>query len=215
MAEAACNVLLIIVILAIVIWLIYYFNNKNKPIKNDGKLNDIMTVKKQQNMKSNTNGDELELDTEIIAQDHYKNIDGEEYQELSEEYQEPESEKGEVFTYGKKKYYYKSTKDLEKQFNSKDLMPQQKETDWFDDPYDNDNAEVIDNNRLIDTKKIFNLNPTGSSKRNMSHDIRGAIDIPKTNVGPFLNPTIDGDVSAGLCGDNSCNFRLPKYDYCD
>lgn len=80
-------------------------------------------------------------------------------------------------------------------YNNVDLLPKEVNDQWFQTDFSL--AEVVmDEKNLLNTDKYhIPINTVGSSKRNASYDLRPNIVNPKTNVGPFLNSTIDPDLN--------------------
>ena len=47
---------------------------------------------------------------------------------------------------------------------------------------------------FLDASKYIGVNTTGNSLRNASHDLRSNISIPRQNIGPWQQSTIDADL---------------------
>lgn len=72
------------------------------------------------------------------------------------------------------------------------LLPQEVNGDWFDvqpEPIS------VKNRHLINITKPIGVNTIGTSKKNMSHDIRGTPAAPKFVVSPWLGSSIEPDTN--------------------
>lgn len=91
-----------------------------------------------------------------------------------------------------------NTKEL---YDSSKLLPGETNKDWFEvapDPI------KVKNRHLVNISRPIGLDTVGSSKRNMSRDIRGDVLNPKRIISPWLNSTISPDLpTVGLCNDVS------------
>ena len=91
-----------------------------------------------------------------------------------------------------------NTKEL---YDSNKLLPGETNKDWFEvmpDPI------KIKNRHLVNVVKPIGLDTVGSSKKNMSRDIRGDVLNPKRIISPWMNSSIDPDLpTVGLCNDVS------------
>jgi hypothetical protein len=79
---------------------------------------------------------------------------------------------------------------------SSDLRPQQMNSGWFNSPYDRDSQLNIENGNLLASATAqakIGIDTIGQSLRNASYDIRGSVAIPKFDIGPFNNSTIEYD----------------------
>jgi hypothetical protein len=79
---------------------------------------------------------------------------------------------------------------------SDDLRPQQMNSGWFNSPYDRDSQLNIENGNLLASATAqakIGIDTIGQSLRNASYDIRGSVAIPKFDIGPFNNSTIEYD----------------------
>jgi hypothetical protein len=54
-------------------------------------------------------------------------------------------------------------------------------------------ADVIRNQNLLDPAKFIGANTIGSSMKNSNYDLRSAPSIPRREVGPWMQSTIDPD----------------------
>lgn len=78
------------------------------------------------------------------------------------------------------------------QYNVEDLLPKHFESDWYDvEPLQC--SKHIKDSHLIHPSKHMGIDSKGSSLKNATLDPRGDVYIPKNEVGPFLNSTIDPD----------------------
>ncbi len=79
---------------------------------------------------------------------------------------------------------------------SDDLRPQEMNSGWFNSPYDRTSQLQIENGNLLasaSSQAKIGIDTIGQSLRNASYDIRGSIPIPKFDIGPFNNSTIEYD----------------------
>lgn len=96
------------------------------------------------------------------------------------------------FSFKKKQWKMKTFDDLRDNFNSKKLLPQEVEDDWFD-VIPHDSTRLIDGTHWIDPSIAIGVSTVQSSLRNASHDIRGDVPNPKIQVSPWNNSTIAED----------------------
>ena len=103
------------------------------------------------------------------------------------------------FTYNKKNFTLRSVDDIADQFDAQKMLPKVIEKGWFDvDPLMC--TKKIKGTSLIHPKMHMGVNTTGSSHKYSSHDPRGDVPIPKQNIGPFRNSTIEPDTNIkGFC----------------
>ena len=85
----------------------------------------------------------------------------------------------------------KKMTDVDK-FDVDALLPQDRNKDWFDDPY---SGASIKNTHLINIYRPIGVNTIQTSLKNPSLDIRGAPVNPKTVVSPFLNSSYEPDTN--------------------
>jgi len=79
---------------------------------------------------------------------------------------------------------------------SDDLRPSESNSGWFNPPYDRDSQMYIENGNLLASATAqakIGIDTIGQSLRNASYDIRGSVPIPKLDIGPFNNSTIEYD----------------------
>ena len=79
---------------------------------------------------------------------------------------------------------------------SAELRPQEMNSGWFNSPYDRDSQLNIENGNLLASATAqakIGIDTIGQSLRNASYDIRGSVAIPKFDIGPFNNSTIEYD----------------------
>ena len=81
------------------------------------------------------------------------------------------------------------------------LLPGETGKDWFEvapDPI------KVKNRHLVNISRPIGLDTVGSSKKNMSRDLRGDVLNPKRIVSPWMNSSISPDLpTVGLCNDIS------------
>lgn len=91
-----------------------------------------------------------------------------------------------------------TTKEL---YDSNKLLPGETTKDWFEvapDPI------KVKNRHLVNITRPIGLDTVGSSKRNMSRDLRGDVLNPKRIISPWMNSSISPDLpTVGLCNDIS------------
>lgn len=91
-----------------------------------------------------------------------------------------------------------NTKEL---YDSSKLLPGETTKDWFEvapDPI------KVKNRHLVNISRPIGLDTVGSSKRNMSLDLRGDILNPKRIISPWMNSSISPSLpTVGLCNDVS------------
>jgi hypothetical protein len=82
-------------------------------------------------------------------------------------------------------------------FRADDYLPQEGNKDWFEvmpEPIS------VKNRHLINVTRPVGVNTIGSSLKNASYDLRGTPVTPKFVISPFLNSSIEPDISnKGLC----------------
>ena len=94
--------------------------------------------------------------------------------------------------------YISSNKKKKKDdiFNSKELLPREENTDWFET---HDNVKVK-NRHLINVYRPIGVNTVASSLKNASRDFRGDETNPRFVVSPWNQSSIDPDTNnRGLC----------------
>lgn len=80
--------------------------------------------------------------------------------------------------------------DKEK-FNLQSLLPSEKNSDWFDDPYKTD----IQSSHLINIYRPVGVNTIQTTLKNPSHDLRGTVPNPKYVVSPWMNSSYEPDTN--------------------
>lgn len=86
----------------------------------------------------------------------------------------------------------KRMKDTDK-FDVDKLLPQEKNKDWFEDPYE---SSSVKNSHLINVYRPIGVNTISTTLKNPSHDLRGdASPNPRTVISPFLNSSIEPDTN--------------------
>ena len=78
----------------------------------------------------------------------------------------------------------------EELYDVQKYLPQEVADSWFELVPE---AISVKNRHLINITKPIGVNTIGSSKKNASHDLRGAPSNPKYVVSPFLNSSIEPD----------------------
>ncbi len=102
------------------------------------------------------------------------------------------------FSYKKKAFVRKSSKDIKDQFDVDKLLPQEEELEWFDDPLRK--TKKINGHNWIHPKNHMGVNTVGSSMRNATHDIRGDVPCPKVYTSVWNESTIEPDHNIkGIC----------------
>lgn len=84
-------------------------------------------------------------------------------------------------------------------FDPVSLLPQEKNGEWFDDPYETTNVK---SSHLINIYRPVGVNTISTTMKNAGHDIRGTVPNPKYAVSPWSNSSIEPDNnirSQGLC----------------
>jgi len=82
-----------------------------------------------------------------------------------------------------------------KDFNVKDFLPQEINSDWFSTDLSKAQNEV-DQGTLIDISRFCQgVDTIGQSLKNPSYDIRGNIPNPKISISPFLNSSYEPDTN--------------------
>ena len=55
-------------------------------------------------------------------------------------------------------------------------------------------TKALEAQNFVDASKMIGVDTVGSSLRNASYDLRRSPPIPRTNVGPWQNSTVDSDL---------------------
>lgn len=80
-----------------------------------------------------------------------------------------------------------------KNYNAKDFLPKEINTQWFDTDFSQAKFNINDD-KLINTERyVIGINTVGQSLKNASYDIRGTIPNPKFTVSPWNNSTYEPD----------------------
>lgn len=107
----------------------------------------------------------------------------------------------EVGDYQTYKSYQNKPLTTKQQYDVEKLLPGEVNKDWFEimpDPI------KVKNRHLIGISKPVGLDTVGSSRKNMSRDLRGDVLNPKRVISPWMNSSIDPDLpTVGLCNDIS------------
>jgi hypothetical protein len=81
-------------------------------------------------------------------------------------------------------------------FNSKDLLPKEKNDEWFE----THNNVKVKNSHLINVYRPIGANTVSGTLRNPTYDFRGDVANPRYVVSPWNQSTIDPDINnVGLC----------------
>ena len=99
----------------------------------------------------------------------------------------------------KQKFKFSSRQKVQEQFDVSKLLPQEVNNEWFDtEPLLQ--TKKIKHSHLINPSANYGVNTISGSLRNATHDIRGDENIPKQDVGPWLQSTIEPDTNIrGFC----------------
>lgn len=84
----------------------------------------------------------------------------------------------------------KELSELDK-FNAEDLLPNEKNNDWWEDVQ----TTTVKNRHLINIYRPVGINTIQSSLKNPSYDIRGAPPNPKTFVSPWNQSSYEPDIN--------------------
>lgn len=111
-----------------------------------------------------------------------------------------DANEGDTFIYGKKKYKLGSIADIKKKYNPNNLLPKEKNKDWFDTDFLMDYNNILNETQLIHPTKFMDQNTVLGSRKGMSYDIRGDIPNPKVYRPIFGETTIEPSIERnGLC----------------
>jgi hypothetical protein len=186
--------------------LVYYFSSKEGTIHNSGTLIDNETDTYINNYygydigKSKTEYGEYiaepgettnYVEDDVIVRD-MKNKKISDIKESSGD--------GNTFIYGKKKYKLGSIAEIKKKYNPNNLLPKEKNEDWFDTEFLMDYDNILNETQLIHPTKFMDQNTVLGSRKGMSYDIRGDIPNPKVYRPIFGETTIEPAIERnGLC----------------
>ncbi len=84
----------------------------------------------------------------------------------------------------------KELSELDK-FNAEDLLPNEKNNDWWEDVQ----TTTVKNRHLINIYRPVGINTIQSSLKNPSYDIRGTPPNPKTFVSPWNQSSYEPDIN--------------------
>lgn len=197
----------------LIVGFIYYWNkNKSKDIPNEGELEDSNEIAETiaDNFRKNyevNEEDNITGDSEFTAYDPYETQEGSfkncpqksslRFGRMETPFSKEGKDEG-IFNFKKKKFRV-TNQDNIKDLNSDLYLPKSLRGDWFDtQPLQT--TKKIKGTHLIHPKVWHGVNTVGGSLRNASYDIRGNEPVPKINVSPWLNSTIDPDTNImGIC----------------
>lgn len=215
---SSCGWLIIIgiILLIVVIW---YFNRSNdQPIPNEGVVDKIINSNSCQTSKNDSAVDELisseyedlfdeynigpaAYDSEMEQNekfDGYLEKKQHNMRRMESPYHDDDMSESK-FMYKKKRFMRRTPEDIKDLFDVDKMLPQEIENGWFD-TVPLQSTKKIRGTHMIHPKVHMGINTVGNSLRNASHDIRGDIPNPKTQVSPFNNSTIEPDTNIrGLC----------------
>jgi hypothetical protein len=77
-------------------------------------------------------------------------------------------------------------------FDAIGLLPQEKNGEWFDDPY---SSTSVKSSHLINIYRPVGVNTISTTLKNPSHDIRGTPPNPKYPVSPWSNSSYEPDTN--------------------
>jgi hypothetical protein len=219
-----------IIIIAIVVigGIIYWINNNNKPIPNEGTINKSAPMSAIPRVLNTRKSDDMSdsIVDELLSQrdesgesingsagyfmgsdsksDDYGRFDGylQKKQLNMKKTEEPycdDTYDNRDFSYKKKRFTRRTPEDVKDLFDVDKMLPQEIENDWFDtEPLQT--TKKVKSASLIHPKVHMGVNTVGSSLKNGSLDIRGDIPNPKINISPWNNSTIEPDTNIrGLC----------------
>jgi hypothetical protein len=80
-----------------------------------------------------------------------------------------------------------------KNYDAKDFLPKEINSDWFDTDF-SQAKHTLNDDKLINTERyVIGINTVGESLKNASYDIRGTVPNPKFTVSPWNNSTYEPD----------------------
>lgn len=203
------NDLIGVLLLISILYAVYYFANdcKHPKIPNEGEVNASVTDKLVNDFKPASN--DLPAGSTYQARDEYDNVNGsfsglpnKEQANIGEQtlpYSKDGTTPTGAFAYKGSKFEIKDQQSIKEELNSDNYLPKQQQSDWFDvEPIQG--SKKIRGTHFIHPKVWHGVNTVGSSLRNASYDLRGNVPVPKINVSPWLNSTIDPDTNImGIC----------------
>lgn len=208
-----------LILAALVIGICYlYKNNTSNDISNEGEVDTVGNVDTSDeiaetianefaNNYASVNGNEEGEQSVVKPNDLNSNNEGSfsnypekaalNFGRMEKPFNEEGKDKG-IINY-KNKQFRVTNQDSIKELNSDYYLPKAQRGDWFDtQPLQT--TKQIRGTHLIHPKVWHGVNTVGGSLRNASHDIRGNEPVPKVNVSPWLNSTIDPDTNImGVC----------------
>jgi hypothetical protein len=191
---------------------IYYWNNSSdKDIPNEGELEDdnISETIANEFVNNYAVGEENEKAQtgSFGPNDPYSQNEGSfrnypqksalRHGYMEKPFSESDKDRG-IFDYKNKKFKVTTENDI-KDLKSDLYLPKEQRGDWFDvQPLQT--TKKIRGTHLIHPKVWHGVNTVGGSLRNASYDLRGNVPVPKINVSPWLNSTMDPDTNImGIC----------------
>jgi hypothetical protein len=82
-----------------------------------------------------------------------------------------------------------------KKYDAKDFLPKEVNNQWFDTDFSQAKHNINDDKLINTDRYVIGINTVGQSLKNASHDIRGAVMVPKFAVSPWMNSTIEPDTN--------------------
>ena len=204
------NDLVGLLVLAAIAYAVYYFANncKHPIIPNEGEV-ETDEITEQLINQYQPPANERPVSNTFGPRDEYANVQGpfeglpqkdqiNRFDRMEKPFNTDNVDQG-VFVYKDGKMRVKTAEQAKSELNSDNYLPKQQESDWFDvEPVQG--SKRIRGTHFIHPKVWHGVNTVGSSLRNASYDLRGNVPVPKINVSPWLNSTIDPDTNImGIC----------------
>jgi hypothetical protein len=201
---------IVLILLVVVLGLVYFYNNK-EPIHNEGTLSiDVVNPNTSQTMNDTVNIDNSQdisptQNSVPDAQYKYSSYDkgqrGSDNSNLDQFFEgtSPQDDNSGfspmLENSGKYASYVsdgsnKQLSDKDK-FDASNLLPNETNKDWFDDPYEV-NAK---SSHLINIYRPVGVNTIQTSLKNPSWDLRGTPPNPKYPVSPWSNSSYEPDLN--------------------
>lgn len=206
MIELNYNILIVIIAAAILIAVIYYFNNfDDKSIPHNGTglgsyakpRYEYFTNEPNSTTRSNDIIDDLvsQYSMNEMLPTNYP------YAKYDTSYVSPDKDDTNDFVYKKQKFTKKNIDDIMDLYDVSQMLPKETDEDWFDTSIIHNPKKIMGTN-FIDPKVHMGTNASAGCKKNAAHDIRGDILIPKIDISPWGNSTIERDkFQTGVCDE--------------
>lgn len=186
MFESSNSLLIILLTIFIAGGLVYYYTSGAKRFHNDGVLIENETDHYIDNYYGYDTGKKK------TTYGKYNAEDGE-----TTNYVEGDNN---TFLYNKKKYKIGSLADIKNKYNPENLLPKEKNNEWFDTDFLMDNNNELNESQLIHPTKFMDQNTILGSRKGMSYDIRGDVPNPKVYRPIFGDSVIEPSLERnGLC----------------